>query len=697
MINNLYRAFFGDDIPLEEKNVNLAMVFYYSIMLAALIYGMVNSLPTVFFVVTLGVFFFTLVVYAYTVRTGTYDKGAFIVALTINLVELPLSYYADGRQICPAVILFVMSFFFCIFCLKGKMLAAALLLSLGAYVASVYGMYMRSYRYEPFDLSGIIIITDVLIPLLICGIYACKAMDYRDRIYEREEEKVAKGRAQAEEMSKTKDLFLMNMSHEMRTPMNTIITATGLIGDKTKNSALKQNVVYLQNACNALISNIDDLLVFSKAENSGMSLAETDFDTRILFEDIINIISVRLIDRQIRFEIQLDPSIPVVLKGDVAKIRQLYINILNNAVKYTNEGSIRLKVGYERTSDETILIKTSIEDTGIGIRQEDIPKLFNAFERLDDREHDSLKIEGTGLGLSICSSIIKTMNGKIDVESSYNEGSRFTFEIPVRVVDEKEMLKVENVKHISVLLYEEDRERSQVTKRVLDDLGISCTEVYDDEALKERIENERFTHVLVSLDRYEKNCRLLEKTDAKQVVISTIEGADRIPRDADRLLRPVSVLAATRYFNHEGYTKFRDLDRGFTCPKANVMIIDDNRTNLFVIDRLLKRYGMNTVTAERGQEALNLIGDNRFDMIFIDYMMPEMDGIDILEKIRKNPKSWCAKVPCIVLTADAADGARQMLIDAGFDDYISKPIQIERLAEAIYDQIDPSLIEWVED
>ena len=498
-------------------------------------------------------------------------------------------------------------------------------------------------------------------------------------------------------MARSKELFLMNMSHEMRTPMNTIITATGLIGDKTQNSALKQNVVYLQNACNALISNIDDLLLFSKAENSTMRLSEADFSSRILFEDIINIISVRLIESPVQFRIILDPAIPSVLNGDCAKIRQLFINILNNAVKYTREGYISLEVGFDRLSDEEILLKTVIRDTGVGIRPEDIPRLFDAFEKIDDRKNETMKVEGTGLGLSICKSIIDMMGGKIDVSSTYNEGSCFSFEIPVKITDESFMLDVENAKHISVLLYEEDEERSKMAQRALDDLGITYKPVCDDGGLQDELENGHYTHLIASVANYE-NCRdHYGSIEPKYVVISDIEGADRIPRDADRLLRPVCSLSLARYFNSDGDTKNQDLKRGFMCPDANVMIIDDNRTNLFVIERLLKRYGMNTVTAQRGQEALNLIGDNRFDMIFIDYMMPEMDGIDTLKKIREYGKPWCADVPCIVLTADAADGARQMLIDAGFDDYISKPIRVERLAEAIYDQIDPSLIEWVGD
>ncbi len=694
MIRNLFRIYFGEDIPLEEKNINLAMMFYFNVMFASLIYGMVVSLPILYFVVTLGVFFVTIVFHAYTVRFRLYNRGAFITSILISAVELPVACYFDGRQICPAVVFYLMSFFFCIFCVEGKLMYVSAAVTTVSFVLSSFGMYELYYRDEPFDISRVNIFAEVMIPLAICGAYACMATDYRNRINEREEMNVAEGQKQAEEMSRSKELFLMNMSHEMRTPMNTIITATGLIGDKTQNSALRQNVVYLQNACNALISNIDDLLLFSKAENSTMRLVNADFSTKILFEDIINIISVRLIESPVRFRIILDPQIPSVLNGDSAKIRQLFINILNNAVKYTKEGSISLEACFEELPDEKILLKAKIEDTGMGIRQEDIPRLFDAFEKIDDREHETMKVEGTGLGLSICKSIIDIMGGSIDVDSTYNRGTGFSFEVPLQVVDRSCMLAVENVKHISVLLYEEDEERSQIAQKALSDLGITFTVVRDDGSLKDELEKAHYTHFLASMEHFESCREHLGKIGPKYVVISDLEGSDRIPGNVDRLLRPVSSLSIAMYFNNEGYTKVNDLKRGFSCPNAKVMIIDDNRTNLFVIERLLKRYGMKTVTAQRGQEALNLISDNRFDMIFIDYMMPEMDGIDTLKKIRENGNTWCREVPCIVLTADAADGARQMLMDAGFDDYISKPIQVERLAEAIYDQIDPALIEW---
>ncbi len=697
MVSNLFSAYFGDEVSLEEKNINLAMMICCYTMILAFIYGVYMRLPLPFFVITVLVFIAMLIVFTYSIHKGKYNEGAFVTAILINLIELPFAYYFDGRLLCPAIILYLAGVFFCIFCIEKQLLWISLLLSTASFAFSVYRMKTLHYAGRDFRINEVNMLVDVILPLAICTAYVCKALDYRKKIYEREENKVKNGRYQAEEMNRGKDLFLMNMSHEMRTPMNTIITATGLIEDKTENNTIRQSIVYLQNACNALISNIDDLLIFSKAENSEVSLSETDFDSRVLFEDIINIISVRLMDSTVDLRVFLDPEIPSVLYGDSAKIRQVFINILNNAVKYTREGYIRLDVSMSSKEEDSVVIHSVIEDTGIGIREEDMPRLFAAFERLDDRYHESMKVEGTGLGLSICKSILDSMQGSISVKSTYNKGSCFTFDIPVKTVDESKMLEVRNVRHLSVLLYEDDRERSEIAQKALKDLGILFKAVYDEKDFSEYIKKGGYTHVLISSENCSQNEEILKNINMKRVIITYINTADEIPFDSDRLIRPVDTLSLTMYFNNAGDTRNKDLKRGFTCSRARVMIIDDNRTNLFVIERLLKRYGMNTVTAQSGREALNLTGDDKFDMIFIDYMMPEMDGIDTLKKIREHSSQWCKTVPCIVLTADAADGARQMLLDAGFDDYISKPIRVERLAEAIYDLIDPELIEWVED
>ncbi len=697
MVNNLFSAYFGDEVPLEEKNINLAIMICCYTMILALIYGVYMRLPFPFFVITVMVFISMLVVFSYSVHKGKYNEGAFVTAVLINLIELPFAYHYDGRLVCPAVILYLAGVFFCIFCIEKQLLLISLMLSAASFSISVYRMKTVYYADREFSLRDVNMLIDVLLPLAICAAYVCKAMDYRKKIYEREENNLQKGRYQAEEMDRGKELFLMNMSHEMRTPMNTIITATGLIEDKTENNTIRQSIVYLQNACNALISNIDDLLIFSKAENSEVSLSEAEFDSRILFEDIINIISVRLMDSSVDLRVFLDPGIPSVLYGDSAKIRQVFINILNNAVKYTREGYISLDVSMSSVEEDSIVIHAVIEDTGIGIREEDMPRLFAAFERLDDRDHESMKVEGTGLGLSICKSILDSMHGSISVESTYNKGSCFTFDIPVKTIVDSKMLEVRNVRHLSILLYEDNRERSEIAEKALKDLGVLYKAVYDEKEFLEYVKKGGYTHVLISNENCSQNEEILKSINMKRVIITYINTTDEIPYDSDRLIRPVDTLSLTMHFNNAGDTRNKDLKRGFTCSRARVMIIDDNRTNLFVIERLLKRYGMNTVTAQSGREALNLTGNDKFDMIFIDYMMPEMDGIDTLKEIRAHNSQWCKTVPCIVLTADAADGARQMLLDAGFDDYISKPIRVERLAEAIYDLIDPELIEWVED
>ena len=696
MINKLFNDYFGKSVPLEERNLNLAMVFFYSSFALATAYGVFLKLGPAFYIVTTAVVLSVTIIYSYILRYKAYNVGALIIGILVNMIELPLTCYLDGRLISSAAMFFVLGFLFVIFNTDGKYLWISVFLGAVSLTFSMVGMYMLSYRDRPFDMSDVNVIFDIVIPMAFCILYADRALIYKQMIHQREVDNAMAEGIKAGEMKKGKEVFLMNMSHEMRTPMNAIISATGLIEDKAVNNAVKQNIGYIQNACNALVSTIDDLLVFSKVENSRLELSNSEYDTRQLFQDIINMIAVRLMDTGVGFYVHIDSKMPVVLYGDSAKLRQVFINILNNAVKYTTEGYVGLSVSVDTDEEKNLLIHTDIEDTGIGMKEEDIPKLFNAFERLDDRRPESRYAEGTGLGLSICKTILDTMEGTIKVRSEYNGGSVFTFEVKQKTVDPMPMAKIKEPEMLNVLIFEDNDMKAEMIKLALSENSVKSMTTFSDSEFRQLCSEEKYTHILISLDNYNKNNKFIQDQKLKVVIITDINRTDEVPGDEDRLIRPVNVLNLSEYFNKAEIAQKKMEIRGFTCKNANVMVIDDNRTNLFVAEGLLKRYKMNVISVLSGMEALNLISDLKFDMIFIDYMMPEMDGIDTLNAIRQNRQKWCREVPCVVLTADAADGARQMLLNAGFDDYISKPIKVEALAETIYDLIDPELIEWNE-
>jgi len=695
MLNKLIKDYFGESVPLEERNLNLGMLFFYGSFGSATFYAMLIGLGTMFYLVTTVVVLLVTITYASIVRYKIYNQGALVIGILVNLVELPLTCYLDGKLISAATIYFMLGFLFVIFNTQGIFLWVSVVLGAVSYTLSMIGIYLLNYHQKtPFSLSEVELLGDVIVPFAFCLVYADRALIYKQMIHQREVDKAMKEGIKAEDMSRGKEVFLMNMSHEMRTPMNAIISATGLIEDKAVNNSVKQSIGYIQNACNALVSTIDDLLLFSKVENSRLELVNTEYDARQLFEDIINMIAVRLMDTGVSFFVHIDSRMPLVMYGDNSKLRQVFINILNNSVKYTTEGYVGLSVTADISDDGYVDIHADIKDTGIGIREEDIPRLFNAFERLDDRRPENRDTEGTGLGLSICKTILDTMGGSIKVMSEYNRGSIFSFDVRQRVVNSQPMAGIKDPERFNVLIFEDDEMSCEMIRTALSENGVSASNASDGDEFEKMCREDAFTHIFISVDNYGRHRKLAEKSEKKVVILTEINRADEVPGYSDRLIRPVNILNLSDYFNQARMVKKMEELKGFTCPESNVMVIDDNRTNLFVAEGLLKRYKMNVVSVLSGREALNLISDLRFDLIFIDYMMPEMDGIDTLKAIRENPQKWCKDVPCIVLTADAADGARQMLLNAGFDDYISKPIKVDSLATTIYELIDPELIVW---
>ncbi len=688
----LTERFFGEQIPLEIKSFNLSLLFFFLAVVAFLFETVGKAFPTVFYVATAFIIISVLVSHSFAIRTGRYNVCAFAVSLLVNMVMLPLSYFVDGRLISSVVIYFTVGLFFCVFNLKGVLRSISITGFCLSFFLSVYGMYLSRYRFKNFGLSDISIFWDVILPLGITATYAGIETLYQTQIYEREMKAAEEERLRSEAINQSKDVFLMNMSHEMRTPMNAIINATGLILDKDVKPSVSQHVGHIRSSCDALVSTIDDLLVFSEVDHRERAAAGEEYDLAELLEDIVNLISVRLMDSELSFYVHIDPNLPKTLYGDAMKLRQVFINILNNAVKYTVAGYIEMNVTALHIYREEVILRAVISDTGIGIKESAIPKLFDAFERVDDKLHESMKIEGTGLGLSICKGIVESMGGRISVSSEYNKGTVFTFEVRQKLVDEQPLVSVRNEDVYSVLIYEDDEKKADMVSKALSACRVEHFAARSDIGFENLCRNGRFTHILVSYSKFLDYRKYLDKLSCQVAVICDIDRTDGLGQETDRLVRPVSCMNLGRYLNRATSEKPKAEEQNFSCPDAKVLVVDDNKTNLFVAQGLLTRYGMTVVTASSGRDALNLLDEAGYDMIFIDYMMPEMDGIDTLRAIRASGYEWSGKVPCIVLTADAAEGARQMLLGAGFDDYISKPIQVGLLSESIRRFMDPALI-----
>lgn len=496
--------------------------------------------------------------------------------------------------------------------------------------------------------------------------------------------------------AKTKADFLANMSHEIRTPMNAIVGMTEMILRDNISPAVRDNAHNIKSAGNALLAIINDILDFSKIESGKMEIVEVKYQITSVLNDIINIISVRLNDKSLDLIIDIEPNIPFELYGDEIRLRQILTNLLNNAAKFTSEGYIKLSVSFIHRNGADGL-SVAVTDTGSGIHQEDMNRLFESFSRFDTRQNRT--IEGTGLGLSICKRLLDLMNGTISVQSEYGKGSTFSFFLPQSVVDSTPIALVKNEKLQGVLFADNVQLHIDYAKKDFVRIGVNADYALTiDELLSNS--GKKYSYIFVSQTLYDYNIGRVNKFAADNggaKIILTVD-KNRTASGYNNVLvmsRPIYCSVLATVLNDEplqsiyGDEAFKE---GFTAPKAHILVVDDNAINLKVVKGLLEPYKLTVSTAQSGQQCLDLLENNRYDMIYMDHMMPGLDGIDTLHLIRERDGEYFKNVPVVALTANAISGVREMFFSVGFQDYVSKPIELTQLEKSLKNHLPPEYI-----
>jgi signal transduction histidine kinase/CheY-like chemotaxis protein len=699
-LKKAFQRWFGVDVPLDVVNFNVSVVFLGVLYVALFYSGLSLHFDRLFYYILCAAVGLTAFAAGYVLQTGNYRDATFALTLLLEVVVLPGIYIIDDRLLSFSLMYFFFPLLITTFIQSGARRILSYVISFVCCMASIIYVYFSAGGKGMGTLGTVYPFVDVILPVVVCSLFATVATAETLRYYRHESDLAEQTKLEADRMERSKDVFLMNMSHEIRTPMNAIMSAGELITARSISADTRQNVQHIMNACRALLSTIDDLLIFSKVENKRIMLAESQYELKPLLDDIINMISVRLMNTEVKLYTYIDPNIPRMLYGDMIRLRQVFINILNNAVKYTKKGHIILRIRMSEIGHERVTLHVDVEDTGIGIKQEMLPTLFEDFVRVEDNMNESLRKEGTGLGLSIVKAIIKEFDGTISVRSEYNKGSVFTFEVPQRIVERTPIAYVEDHGDIGIIIYDDDSESVRELEFALKDLKIRSTVVNDRDQLNELIEEggSDYTHIFVSTENSEKVSDILQHyREMVSVVMRDVGDTDR-EADCDKITKPMSSINVAEYFDESDHDEAsvddelnEEITNNLNMPMVNearAIVVDDNMTNLIVADKLLRNLGFDVVTADSGSSALGLVSNMQFDIIFIDYMMTGMDGVDTLRAIRRLPKEWVAEVPCIVLTADAHDGAKQMLLNAGFDDYLSKPIDVQELEYMIDKYVD---------
>lgn len=479
--------------------------------------------------------------------------------------------------------------------------------------------------------------------------------------------------------------FLANMSHEIRTPMNAVIGMAEMALREELPPIARDYIMQIKEAGRSLLTIINDILDFSKIESGKMDIIDEEYEPMSIVYDVANIIMTRLREKDVELILDIDPNLPNKLFGDNIRIKQVLLNLANNAVKFTSQGKIVIKMDSEEREDGEVLLQISVEDTGIGIKQEDVGKLFQSFQQVDSKRNRN--IEGTGLGLAISKRLLDLMRGEIRMESEYEKGSCFSFTVPQKVIDKTPSISVREPEKILLAGLISNPYIRESLYSDAEDLGIESIRLSSSRDLLS-LSSEKNLILFIEHPMFSQAVEGFVRQHPDVTAVLLIDFYDHAEYEIPNLRvikKPLFILNIATILNGEELylsTDVQEKEFEFIAPDANILIVDDNAVNLTVAEGLLEPLKMKIETAVSGKEAIEKITSFHYDIVFMDHMMPELDGVETTHIIRRFHPEY-GNVPIIALTANAVEGTKEMFCREGMNDFVAKPIEIRMLVAKV--------------
>lgn len=480
---------------------------------------------------------------------------------------------------------------------------------------------------------------------------------------------------EAESANRAKSLFISNMSHEIRTPMNAIIGMTEIMLRDDSPEKQKEYLLNIKSSGDALLTIINDILDLSKVESGKLEILPQEYAPMSMLCDLSMIFLNRIGEKEIELLFDIDKNLPSTLYGDNVRIRQVIINLVNNAIKYTDKGFVKLTIDYEKLEGEDSILHVSVTDSGQGIKKEDQNKLFQSFQQVNLLENATK--EGTGLGLAISKMLIELMSGTIGVESEWGEGSRFYFDLPQRVKDARPAARLKNRESVTISGKMSNQYGTGALVKLAADYDVTFIP-YENLSLREEKADYFFTDIKtyeeIPVNLVKELCVLQNPVlENRQISFATMVNS------------PLFSLNFCQILNHENMRVLthQEVNVPYIAPEAKVLLVDDSEMNLKVAIGLLQPMQLQIDKALNGQQAVEMVQQKQYDLVLMDHMMPVMDGIEATKIIRQLEGEHYQKLPIIALSANAILEARQKFMEAGMNDFAAKPIETKEIFNKI--------------
>ena len=487
-----------------------------------------------------------------------------------------------------------------------------------------------------------------------------------------------------------KDDFLANVSHEIRTPINTICGISEIMLKNEVPEEMKEDVLNIQSAGRNLMSVVGDILDYSELQEGEFEIVEENYYVSSTIYDVINMTMAKKSEKNIELIVNCAADMPSVLIGDEQKIRRVIMNLVNNAIEFTSEGCVSVEFGF-RKEEYGINLIVSVKDTGIGMTQESVENLFKKFTQVDMGR--TRKKGGVGLGLAISQMIVNKMGGFISVKSELGSGSEFRFVIPQKVYEEKPIVEIADKEKICAAVYINMEQfrfpairdgYTDTVKDIIKQLGVKCHVCRNLSELKRWGKREDFNQIFISLVEYQEDPVYFDSLARKANVHVIIDHHDDLKvqnKHISKIYKPffiLSIISALKNSMAELEEKkmvIENENHQLYAPEAHILVVDDNRMNIRVVEGLMREFGVQVSYALSGKEGMEMLQTKNYDLVLLDHMMPEMDGVETFHHIRSKQDSYFKEIPIIALTANAIAGAREMFMKEGFSDFLAKPVE----------------------